>query len=159
MKEHDTFMNRAVELSELGYKAGKGLPFGCVLVKDNKIIGEGCNEVFARNDPTAHAEMVAIKNACKNTGAIILNDCELYTSAEPCPMCMGAIYWAGIRKVYYANTINDSDETGFNDAFIYKELAKPVSERRVPMIYLQSEKAKKIFNEWKAKGSDTAQPW
>src|SRR5215216_7064030 len=110
------FLERAIELSRQGMQNLQGGPFGCVIVKDGKIIGEGNNQVTTSNDPTAHAEVVAIRNACKNLNTFQLFDCEIYTSCEPCPMCMGAIYWARPKKVYFANTRNDAAEIGFDDS-------------------------------------------
>ena len=124
MEKKIEFMLRAIELSKNGLESGKGGPFGCVIVKDGKIIGEGNNQVTSTNDPTAHAEMVAIRNACKNINSFQLEGCEVYTSCEPCPMCLGAIYWARPDKIYFANNRSDAAEIGFDDAFIYDEIEK-----------------------------------
>ena len=132
--EEQKFLERAIELSGQGMQDQKGGPFGCVIVKDGKIIGEGCNQVTATNDPTAHAEIVAIRNACKNLNTFQLNDCEIYTSCEPCPMCLGAIYWARPRSVIYANTKNDAAAIGFDDQFIYDEIEKQGEQRKIRFI-------------------------
>ena len=142
------FMERAIELSIDSVKSGGG-PFGSVIVKDNKIISEGMNRVTKNNDPTAHGEIVAIRNACKNLNDFHLKGCELYTSCEPCPLCLSAIYWARIDKVYYANTRNDAQKIDFDDSFIYSELAKKINQRKIPMIQLMRDKALKGFKLWK----------
>lgn len=145
------FLERAIELSRQGMQSGKGGPFGCVIVKDGKIIGEGCNMVTTANDPTAHAEVVAIRNACKNLGAFQLTDCDVYASCEPCPMCLGAIYWARPKRVIYANTKQDAAAINFDDQFIYDEIEKPDDERTIIFIHQPNEKAIEVFNEWKNK--------
>lgn len=145
------FLERAIELSKQGMQSGKGGPFGCVIVKDGKIIGEGCNMVTTANDPTAHAEVVAIRNACKNLGAFQLTDCDVYASCEPCPMCLGAIYWARPKRVIYANTKQDAAAINFDDQFIYDEIEKPDDERTIIFIHQPNEKAIEVFNEWKNK--------
>ena len=141
------FMERAIELSIDSVKSGGG-PFGSVIVKDNKIISEGMNRVTKNNDPTAHGEIVAIRNACKNLNDFHLKGCELYTSCEPCPLCLSAIYWARIDKVYYANTRNDAQKIDFDDSFIYSELTKKINQRKIPMIQLMREEALKGFKLW-----------
>ncbi|MEA5402032.1 nucleoside deaminase [Arcicella sp. DC2W] len=145
------FMKRAIELSIQGSSEGKGGPFGAVIVRNGEIVGEGFNQVTSSNDPTAHAEVVAIREACKHLDTFQLSDCELYTSCEPCPMCLGAIYWARPSKVYYANTRDDAAEAGFDDAFIYNEIPLPLSERKIEMIPLGREEAKKAFELWNEK--------
>jgi guanine deaminase len=150
MKE-DQFMKRAIELSMRGVQSGQGGPFGCVIVKEGEIIGEGNNQVTFLNDPTAHAEMVAIRNACKNLNTFQLDGCEIYTSCEPCPMCLGAIYWARPAKVYYANTRTDAAEIGFDDSMIYEEINVPLENRKIPMIPFGRQEAIKVFEEWKNK--------
>ena len=142
------FMERAIELSIDSVKSGGG-PFGSVIAKDNKIISEGMNRVTKNNDPTAHGEIVAIRNACKNLNDFHLKGCELYTSCEPCPLCISAIYWARIDKVYYANTRNDAQKIDFDDAFIYSELTKKINQRKIPMIQLMRDEALKGFKLWK----------
>lgn len=151
MSEKEKMMQKAIELSIKGSSEGKGGPFGAVVVKDGKIVGQGHNQVTSTNDPTAHAEVVAIRDACKNLGTFQLSDCELYTSCEPCPMCLGAIYWARPTRVYYANTREDAAAVGFDDAFIYEEIPLPLSERKIEMIQLGREEAQKAFIMWSEK--------
>lgn len=145
------FMHRAIELSNIAIQSGKGGPFGCVVVKDGKIVGEGYNQVTSTNDPTAHAEVVAIRNACNNLNTFQLDGCEVYTSCEPCPMCLGAIYWARPSKIYYANTREDAARIGFDDSFIYDEIPLDMNSRKIPMIALGRNDAKVVFDEWKNK--------
>lgn len=130
-------------------KTGKGGPFGCVIVKDGKIIARGSNLVTSSNDPTAHAEVVAIREACKTLNAFQLIGCEIYTSCEPCPMCLGAIYWARPDKVYYANTREDAAAIGFDDDFIYQEIAIPIDDRKIQFVKVDSVEAKNVFSRWK----------
>jgi len=152
MNEKNTFyMKRAIELSKNNMLAGKGGPFGAVIVKDNKIIGEGYNQVIEKNDPTAHAEISAIRNAAKFLNSFDLNGSILYTSCEPCPMCLGAIYWANIKEIYYANTKEDAAAINFNDNFIYEELNKDISERKIRFNRIMREEAQKIFTLWENK--------
>lgn len=153
------FMARAVELSELSYKSGKGLPIGCVIVRNGEIIGEGHNEIFLRNNPTSHGEMVAIEDACKRSGDLQLEDCELYTTLQPCPMCLGAIYWAKISKVYYANTNEDAASVGFDDSFIFEEFKKQPEQRQIPMLSVKSEEALKVLKTWQSSNLPASQPW
>ena len=143
------FLNRAVELSKQGMENGQGGPFGCVIVKDGKIVGEGCNEVLVTNDPTAHAEVVAIRNACKKLNTFQLTDCDVYTSCEPCPMCLGAIYWARPKRVIYANSKKDAAAINFDDQFIYEEIQTLPAERQIPFIHVPDERALNIFLQWK----------
>ena len=131
MKNID-FMKRAIELSIQNIKNNGG-PFGCIIVKENKIIAEGVNRVTFNNDPTAHAEIIAIRNACKKLNTFNLEKCELYTSCEPCPMCLSAIYWSHIDKIYYGNSRLDASKIGFDDDFIYNELNKDSSSRKIQM--------------------------
>jgi guanine deaminase len=149
MSHANPFLQRAVELSIQGSTLGKGFPFGAVVVRNGEIVGEGHNEVIIGTDPTAHAEVVAIRNACTNLGTYELADCELYTSCEPCPMCLGAIYWAKIPKVYYANTRHDAADIGFDDALIYEEIPLPLDQRQVEMIALDNQKALVAFELWR----------
>jgi len=144
-------MERAIELSLENVRSGRGGPFAAVVAKDGKIIAEAANCVTAANDPTAHAEIVAIRNACQKLGNFELTGCDLYTTCEPCPMCLGAIYWARPARVFYANTAADAAAIGFDDAFIYSELKRPLADRKVPMIQLMRENALAAFREWQAK--------
>ena len=146
--ERKIFMERAVELSLKGSSEGKGGPFGAVIVKNGKIIGEAYNQVTSTNDPTAHAEVMAIRDACKNLNSFDLTDCEIYTSCEPCPMCLGAIYWSKVVKIYYGHSREDAKKTGFDDAFIYDEIPLPLSERKIEMIQLGQKEALKVFEMW-----------
>jgi tRNA(Arg) A34 adenosine deaminase TadA len=145
------FMQRAIELARSGMQSGKGGPFGCVIVKDGEIIGEGSNGVTSTNDPTAHAEVVAIRQACTNLNSFQLEGCDIYTSCEPCPMCLGAIYWARPAKVYYACTHEDAAAIEFDDKFIYEELALKPAERHIPFEQILRDKALEVFQEWKEK--------
>ena len=140
-------MERAIELSIQSVKSGGG-PFGSVIVKNNKIISEGMNRVTKSNDPTAHGEIVAIRNACKNLGDFSLKGCELYTSCEPCPLCLSAIYWSRVDKVYYANTRNDAQKIDFDDSFIYSEIMKKIEQRKIPMKQQLRDKALEAFRLW-----------
>ncbi len=148
-------MLEAIRLSEAGMKDGHGGPFGAIVVKDGKIIGSGFNRVLSSNDPTAHAEVTAIRDACKNIGDFQLNDCIIYTSCEPCPMCMGAIYWARPKAVYYANSRSDAADIGFDDDFIYTEIALPLENRKLPMIQLLRAEALESFKIWKENNAKT----
>ncbi len=149
MKNID-FMKRAIELSIQNIKNNGG-PFGCVIVKENKIISEGVNRVTFNNDPTAHAEIIAIRNACKKLNTFNLQECELYTSCEPCPMCLSAIYWSHIDKIYYGNSRLDASKIGFDDNFIYNELNKELSLRKIKMKQISQNEAKKAFLDWDKK--------
>lgn len=142
------FMNQAIRQSRQGMEGGEGGPFGCVIIKNGAVIASAHNEVLSSNDPTAHAEMVAIRQACQHLDTHQLTGCELYTSCEPCPMCLGAIYWARPDKVYFANTKADAAAIGFDDHFIYQELDKPVEERKLPMQHLPDAAAKAVFEDW-----------
>ena len=143
-------MQRAIELSIESINSGGG-PFGSVIVKDNKIISEGMNRVTVNNDPTAHGEIVAIRLATKSLNNFNLKGCELYSSTEPCPMCLSAIYWARIDKVYYANTRNDAQKINFDDSLIYSELIKKIDQRKIPMIQVMMEEGLKAFELWNKK--------
>ena len=144
-------MLEAINLSRYGLENNEGGPFGCIIVKDDKIVGKGNNRVTSSNDPTAHAEIVAIREACKNIGKFQLHDCEIYTSCEPCPMCLGAIYWARPKIVYYANNRKDAAEIGFDDSMIYDEMMTPLDKRKIPIIEIARVEAIKIFKEWQQK--------
>lgn len=141
-------MQEAVNQSLHGMKNNEGGPFGAVIVKNGEIIGRGNNQVTSTNDPTAHAEVVAIRDACKNLGVFQLDDCIIYTSCEPCPMCLGAIYWARPMKVYYGNSKIDAANIGFDDDFIYKELELPMQDRQIPFEQIGREDAIKVFEYW-----------
>ena len=145
------FMNKAVELSLENMREGKGGPFGAIIVKEGKIVGTGANHVTSENDPTAHAEVVAIRDACKNLGTFQLDGCEIYTSCEPCPMCLAAIYRARPKAIYQANTRKDAADIGFDDDFLYEELKKDLENRSLPIHQLDKENALKVFDEWKKK--------
>lgn len=155
MTREEKFMLEAIALSSQGVQNNEGGPFGCVIVKDDKIVGRGNNRVTSLNDPTAHAEIVAIRDACHNLGTFQLNDCEIYTSCEPCPMCLGAIYWARPKVVYYANNRYDAANIGFDDSMIYNEMGMEMEKRSIPIIALGRENALKIFEEWANKGDKT----
>ena len=144
------FMKRAIELSIDSVNKGGG-PFGCVIVKDDKIIAEGYNKVTSTNDPTAHGEVVAIRQACKNLNNFNLSGHELYSTCEPCPMCLSAIYWAHIDKIYYANTRNDAANIDFDDSLIYLELQTDVKKRTIPMVQMMRDEALKAFDLWNKK--------
>jgi tRNA(Arg) A34 adenosine deaminase TadA len=145
------FMARAIELAREGSERNDGGPFGCVIVKDGTIVGEGCNQVTSTNDPTAHAEVVAIRDACRNLESFQLDDCVVYTSCEPCPMCLGAIYWARPAGIFFAGTREDAAAAGFDDELFYNELEKQNDERKLKMVELMREKSQEVFREWTEK--------
>ncbi|MBL0048609.1 MAG: nucleoside deaminase [Bacteroidetes bacterium] len=147
----ENYMQEAIDLSVNNVKVNNGGPFGAVVVKDGKIIARGYNQVTHNNDPTAHAEVVAIREACKVLGTFQLTNCEIYTSCEPCPMCLGAIYWARPSRVYYANTKEDAAAIQFDDDFIYKEIAKPIQYRELQFIQVMRNEAQEAFDLWKNK--------
>jgi len=147
----DKFMARAIELAINNVKSGRGGPFGAVIVKDRQIIAEGTNRVTLTRDPTAHAEMVAIREACKKLRSFELKDCEIYTSCEPCPMCLGAIYWARLARVFFGAVAADASAAGFDDSLIYAEIARPHGERKIPMASRMREGALEAFRAWAAK--------
>jgi tRNA(Arg) A34 adenosine deaminase TadA len=149
------FMREAIRISREMMRRNHGGPFGAVIVRRGRIIARGWNQVTSENDPTAHAEIVAIRRACARLRTFHLPDCELYTSCEPCPMCLAAIYWARLKKVYYANTRRDAARIEFDDDFIYRELARPISRRRLPMEQLLRREAARVFAEWQAKPDKT----
>ena len=150
MEQDKEFMRRAIALANGSVTKGGG-PFGAVIVKDGEIIAEGSNSVTIQNDPTAHAEVTAIREACRRLGTFHLEGCTIYTSCEPCPMCLGAIYWAHIKCIYYGNTKKDAAAIDFADDFIYKELEQHVEERAVPLIPLLREEALETFRAWETK--------
>ena len=148
MKNH--FMERAIEISIKSVDEVGG-PFGSVIVKDDKIIAEGSNRVTLIKDPTAHGEIVAIRQACKILNNFNLSGCELYSTCEPCPMCLSAIYWSHIDKVYYANTRDDAQKINFDDSFIYSEFHKKINQRKIPMLQIMRKEALKAFELWDKK--------
>jgi tRNA(Arg) A34 adenosine deaminase TadA len=156
MTREEKFMREAIALSRNAIENNEGGPFGCVIVKDDTIVGRGNNKVTSTNDPTAHAEVVAIRDACRNLGTFQLDGCEVYTSCEPCPMCLGAIYWARPKIIYYANNREDAADAGFDDSMIYDEMAATVEQRKIPIKLLGRDEAIKVFNEWINKPDKTA---
>jgi guanine deaminase len=151
----EKFMRMAIELSQYNVDKNLGGPFGAVVVKDGMVLSRSANKVVALNDPTAHAEIAAIRLACEELGTYNLDGCEIYTSCEPCPMCLGAIYWAGIHKVYYANTKTDAAAIGFNDHFIYEELELPMEQRKLSFVQLMRDDALSVFKQWEASDNKT----
>lgn len=147
----ETFMREAIREAEAGMRAGRGGPFGCVIVRRGEIIARGSNRVTSTNDPTAHAEVTAIRAACAALQTFQLADCELYTSCEPCPMCLAAIYWARIPQVFYGNTRADAAAIGFDDDFIYRQIPLPPEERSITMQLFLRDEAQAAFREWDAK--------
>src|SRR5258708_3339113 len=145
------FMARGIQLSLDNVHLGGGGRFGAVVVKEGAVIGEGANQVTATNDPTAHAEMLAIREACKKLGTFDLEGCEIYSSCEPCPMCLGAIYWARLSRIYFANAEADASKVGFDDSMIYRELAQPHSQRKIPMVQMMREEALAAFRAWESR--------
>ncbi|MEP6849351.1 MAG: nucleoside deaminase [Acidobacteriota bacterium] len=149
------FMLRAIALAQDGVDRNHGGPFGCVVAKDGEIVGEGCNRVTSTNDPTAHAEIVAIRDACKNLGAFQLDGCTVYTSCEPCPMCLGAIYWSRPAAIFFAATREDAAAAGFDDELFYEEIAKANDLRRLKMESILREESQKVFANWNGKADKT----
>ena len=156
MTREEKFMQEAIALSQNGIQQNEGGPFGCVIVKDDVIVGRGNNKVTSTNDPTAHAEVVAIRDACKNLGTFQLDGCEVYTSCEPCPMCLGAIYWARPKVIYFANNRQDAADIGFDDSMIYDEMGAQICDRKIPIIMVGRHEALKVFNNWKNKTDKTS---
>lgn len=153
MAENDRkFLLEAIELAKKGVEQGAGGPFGCVIVKDGAVIAKGHNQVTSTNDPTAHAEVVAIRDACANLGTWQLTGCDLFTSCEPCPMCLGAIYWARPRRVIYASSRHEASDAGFDDAVIYEEINLPTDKRKIPFDHQYLSEAVALFELWKTKG-------
>jgi len=148
---NSAFMRQAIALSLRMMRRGQGGPFGAIVVRDGRVVGRGWNQVTSANDPTAHAEMVAIRAACRRLKTFRLDDCDLYTSCEPCPMCLSAIYWARMRRVYYGNTRRDAQAIGFDDDWIYREVARPIPRRHLPMRPLLRREALAVFRAWSAK--------
>jgi tRNA(Arg) A34 adenosine deaminase TadA len=149
--DSESWMAKAIELARENVRAGRGGPFAALVVRDGGIIASGTNLVTSTNDPTAHAEIVAIREACRAVGSFQLAGCEIYTTCEPCPMCMGAIYWARPARLYYAGTRGDAAGIGFDDAYIYEQLETPVEARAIPMTQLMREQALAAFAEWERK--------
>ena len=150
MESKNKFMLRAIELSIKSANSTGG-PFGCVVVKDNKIISEGSNKVTFSNDPTAHAEIVAIREACKKLNTFNLSGCDIYASCEPCPMCLSAIYWSHIDNIYYANTRDDAKKINFDDSMIYSEFSKKIEDRKIPIKQMLRNEALEAFDIWDKK--------
>ena len=150
-QQHEKFMRRAIELAQGGIDKNIGGPFGAVVVKNGEIIGEGCNRVTSTNDPTAHAEVVAIRNACQNLGNFQLDDCIIYTSCEPCPMCLGAIYWARPKQIFYACNKADAAAIEFDDKFIYEEIQRSIDSRQIETINFLRDEGLKVFANWAEK--------
>lgn len=148
MTREEKYMEAAIELAQKGIENGEGGPFGCVIVKDDKIVGRGNNKVTTTNDPTAHAEIIAIREACKNLNTFQLEECEIFTSCEPCPMCLGAIYWARPKIIYYGNTRDDAAKIGFDDSMIYDEISTDLNRRKIPAINICRDRAGATFEEW-----------
>lgn len=146
--DRNDFMRAAAALAEKNVADGTGGPFGAVIVRDGEIIGEGTNRVTSSNDPTAHAEVVAIRQACERLGTYSLEGCEVYTSCEPCPMCLSAIYWARLDRIFYGNTKADAAEIDFDDDFLYTEIPKPIRERAIPTEQMLHEETIKAFEAW-----------
>jgi guanine deaminase len=144
----NAFMARAIQLAVENVRSGRGGPFGAVVAKDGKVVAEGANQVTATNDPTAHAEVLAIRQACQKLGCFELGGCDLYSSCEPCPMCLSAIYWARIHRVYFGSLAEDAAKIGFDDSAIYAEIAQPLSQRKIPMTQLRREEALAAFRAW-----------
>lgn len=146
--EDEFFLRQAIQLAREGMTSGQGGPFGSIIVRDSVVVGKGCNQVTSTNDPTAHAEVVAIRDACQNLNTFQLDGCTLYASCEPCPMCLGAIYWARPDRIVYASFHSDAAQAGFDDQFIYEEIDKPREARHIPMHQLLRDEANEVFQEW-----------
>ena len=155
MERELKYMLEAVELSRKGISGLEGGPFGCVIVRGDEVVGRGWNKVTSSCDPTAHAEIVAIREACEKLGSHQLTGCEVYTSCEPCPMCLGAIYWARIDQIYYANDKADAAAIGFDDKFIYDEIACSMENRKLPIVQLLRDEAQGAFKLWERSESKT----
>jgi guanine deaminase len=153
MQGSPIFMEKAISLATENVTFRRGGPFGAVIVRDDEIVGTGANLVTATNDPTAHGEIVAIRNACSALGSFQLTGCHIYTSCEPCPMCLAAIYWARCDAIFYGNSAADAAAAGFDDAFLYEELKRPINQRKIPTVNLMREKAITSFDAWRAQAS------
>ena len=149
--DHEAFMRRAIELARQGVENDLGGPFGCVIVRDGEVVGEGCNEVTSTNDPTAHAEITAIRAACRKLNSYQLTGCTVYTSCEPCPMCLGAIYWARPSAIYFAGTHEDAAAAGFDDELFYDEMDRPNDERQLKLQPMLRSEVQAVFEQWVAK--------
>ena len=149
--DENNLMERAAALALAKMRANQGGPFGAVIVRDGEVIAEGWNQVTSANDPTAHAEVTAIRNACAKLKAFSLDGCDIYTNCEPCPMCLGAIYWARIKRIYYSNTRSDAAKIGFDDDFIYREINISLAERSIPSVRVANTTAELAFSEWATK--------
>jgi tRNA(Arg) A34 adenosine deaminase TadA len=149
MPGNPVFMQQAIDLATENVHSGRGGPFGAVIVRDGDVVAVGSNLVTASNDPTAHAEVVAIRNACTELNTFALTGCEIYTSCEPCPMCLAAVYWARLGAIYYGNTAADAAAAGFDDAYLYNEIKLPLSQRSIPTINLLRDQALSSFNAWR----------
>ena len=154
--EDHVHLARAVALSREHMRAGEGGPFGAVIVRDGRVLAEGWNQVTSANDPTAHAEIVAIRRACRDVGDFALPGATLYTSCEPCPMCLASAYWARVARIVYANTREDAAAIGFDDQLIYGEIPKPVTERIIPTVHAPTEDARAVFTQWMRKADKVA---
>ena len=153
MQGNPEYMKRAIALATENVTSGRGGPFGAVVVRAGEVIATGVNLVTATNDPTAHAEVTAIRSACKELGSFQLTGCDVYTSCEPCPMCLAALYWSRCDRIYYANTAADAADAGFDDSFLYGEMNRPVEARRLPMVRLLGDEAIASFEAWKQQGA------
>jgi tRNA(Arg) A34 adenosine deaminase TadA len=151
-KEDIIFLRQAIDLARRGMESGLGGPFGCIVVRNGEVVGEGCNGVTSTNDPTAHAEIMAIRDACRRLGDYQLAECTVYASCEPCPMCLGALYWARPRRVVYAATRQEAAAAGFDDDFIYQEIDQQPDRRKIPFIHQPEGAAAELFARWKEKG-------
>ena len=152
---HKAYMKMAIDMARFGMQKGEGGPFGAIVVKDNLIIGKGNNKVILNNDPTAHAEVVAIRDACEKLGHFQLDGCIVYTSCEPCPMCLGAIYWARPKAVFYGCNKLDAAKIAFDDQFIYDEIETPIHARKIPFQQIGQNEALEVFNAWASKTDKT----
>jgi guanine deaminase len=155
MTQAERFMTEAIELSLRNVREGEGGPFGALVVRDGQVVARGANQVVATHDPTAHAEIVAIRAACRALGAFQLDGCEIYSSCEPCPMCLAAIYWARPARLFFAATKEDAAAVGFDDSFIYAEIARAIDDRRLPIRQLMREDARRAFDEWRLSATKT----
>ena len=148
MQGNAKFMQQAIDLATQNVTSGRGGPFGAVVVKDDVVIATGSNQVTSSNDPTAHAEVVAVRNACSALGTFLLDGCDVYTSCEPCPMCLAALYWSRCRAIYFGNNREDAAKAGFDDSFLYSEVTKPLQERTIPIVCLLPDEAMESFRAW-----------